>query len=70
MDRWRHSRYYSILLPLLEYDFNHSWVTVGDGRYGTDANALINLGVKKVHYSDISDKLLRIVNNKGFIKEF
>ena len=31
---------------------------------------MINLGVKKVHCSDISDKLLRIGNNKGFINEF
>lgn len=70
LDRWRHDRMYDSLKPLMDLDNTFSWLTVGDGRYGTDANALFRLGATKVMCTDISDKLLKIGNQKGFIKEF
>lgn len=70
IDRWRHDRMYNLLKPLVNYDTNLNWLTVGDGRYGTDANALLSLGVKNVMCSDISDKLLRIGNENGFINQY
>jgi len=70
IDRWRHYRMYKLLKPLINYDTNLNWVTVGDGRYGTDANALLSLGVKNVMCTDISDKLLRIGNENGFINQY
>ena len=46
MDRWRHDRMYKLMGQLIKYNKNFSWLTVGDGRYGTDANALLKLGAK------------------------
>lgn len=70
MDCWRHERMYKFLKPLINYDKNLNWLTVGDGRYGTDANALLRLGVKNVMCTDISDKLLQIGNKNGFINQY
>ena len=69
-DRWRHSRMYKLLLPLIKGYENENWLTVGDGRFGTDANALIAMGVREVHCSDISDKLLKIGAREGFINDY
>ena len=69
-DRWRHNRMYALLSPLIKADLNASWLTVGDGRYGTDANALLRMNLRNIHCSDISDKLLKIGAEQGFIKEF
>nr|WP_255537971.1 class I SAM-dependent methyltransferase [Polynucleobacter sp. 15G-AUS-farblos] len=51
-------------------DPDASWITIGDGRYGTDAHYLLSAGAKRVHCSDISDTLLKIGNEVGFIQEF
>ena len=41
IDAWRHKRMYDNLLPLIKnYPFS-KWLTIGDGRYGTDANYLL-----------------------------
>lgn len=70
LDRWRHNRMYSQLEQLINFEKNMSWLTVGDGRYGTDANALLNLGATNVMCTDISDTLLKIGYENGFIKKF
>lgn len=70
LDRWRHDQMYDLLKPMIDLDHTLSWLTVGDGRYGTDANALFRLGANKVMCTDISDRLLKIGNKKGFIKDF
>ena len=70
MDRWRHDRMYKLMGPLIKYNKNFSWLTVGDGRYGTDANALLKLGAKNVMCTDISDKLLKIGSERGFINQY
>ena len=67
LDKWRHERMLKKILPFVDED--SEWVTIGDGRFGTDANFIIRNG-GKAHATDISDKLLKIGNNKGFIKEF
>ena len=54
INTWRHDRMYKLLKTLINYDTNLNWLTVGDGRYGTDANALLSLGVKNVMCTDIS----------------
>lgn len=46
-----------------------SWLTIGDGRFGTDAHFIITQG-GQAHASDISDKLLKIGNQAGFINSF
>lgn len=55
--------------PLIESDPNTSWLTIGDGRYGSDAYYLIRKGLK-VMATDISDAALKIGFEKGFINEY
>jgi ubiquinone/menaquinone biosynthesis C-methylase UbiE len=70
LDRWRHNRMYSTLKPIIEDNPEASWLTVGDGRFGTDAHNIIEMGAKSVHASDISDTLLKVGNEKGFIQSY
>ena len=46
-----------------------SWLTIGDGRYGTDAHYIISEG-GIAHATDISDRLLKIGSKAGFIGPF
>ncbi len=68
LDRWRHERMLKLLDPILR-DKTLKWLTIGDGRYGTDANYILEKGCD-VHATDISDKLLKIGSEKGFIKSY
>jgi ubiquinone/menaquinone biosynthesis C-methylase UbiE len=70
LDSWRHNRMYSLIEPIVRFDSAATWLTVGDGRFGTDAHALIEMGAENVHASDMSDALLKIGNEKGFIREY
>lgn len=70
LDAWRHQRMHTPLDVIVEHDNESSWLTVGDGRYGTDGNYLLEVGAKNVHCTDISDVMLRIGNEKGFIKDY
>ena len=45
------------------------WVTVGDGRYGTEVNYLISKGLDAL-VTDYSDKLLKIGYEIGFINKY
>ena len=67
LDRLRHRRMLSSINPLINGD--NKWLTIGDGRYGTDAHYIIEEG-DKAHASDISKKLLEIGNKIGFINEY
>lgn len=67
LDQWRHHRMLLPIKPLISRD--SSWLTVGDGRYGTDAHFIITQG-GMAHASDISDKLLKIGSEAGFIGSF
>jgi len=70
LDRWRHNRMYSLVSPIIKSEPEATWLTVGDGRYGTDAHALLTMGAENVHCSDISDTLLKIGHQKGFIRNY
>ena len=70
LDRWRHSRIYSLVEPIINFKNTFKWLTIGDGRFGTDANALLSLGADEVVCTDISDKLLKIGHEAGFIKNY
>lgn len=70
LDSWRHNRMRRFLKPFIDDNAKSSWLTIGDGRYGGDANYLIRNGAKNVHASDISDILLKIANKNSFIKRF
>ena len=67
LDYWRHSRMLGPVSALV--GTGEKWLTIGDGRYGTDANFLMSIG-GDAHASDISDQLLEVAHEKGFIKEF
>ncbi len=70
LDHWRHARLRAPLQAIVAANPAASWLTIGDGRYGTDAHHLLSLGAKSVHCTDISDTLLKIGAEKGFITAF
>jgi len=70
IDYWRHERMYKNLDPLIFSYPNASWLTIGDGRYGSDANYLLNNGLSNVLATDISDTYLQIAQKDGFITDF
>jgi ubiquinone/menaquinone biosynthesis C-methylase UbiE len=69
VDAWRHKRMYGALDSILKAEPHAKWLTVGDGRYGTDANYILNNGGDAVA-TDISDLLLKEAQVAGFITEF
>ena len=67
LDYWRHQR---MLKPIKAFiQRGDSWLTIGDGRYGTEANFLLSYGVNALA-TDLSDTLLKVGNKIGFIKDF
>ena len=70
IDYWRHLRMYKSIDPLIESYPDAKWLTVGDGRYGTDANYILGKGIKQVLASDISDTYLELAKVEGFITEY
>ena len=67
LDYWRHKRMLSKLKPFIKQ--GEKWLTLGDGRYGTEANFLISNGVEALA-TDYSDTLLKIGKEIGFINDF
>lgn len=69
VDAWRHFRMLSSIDPLLSSFPDDYWLTVGDGRYGSDAHYIENHDVQ-VLATDISDALLLKAKEEGFIKNY
>ena len=69
VDAWRHQRLYSNLDILLSEFPKASWLTVGDGRYGTDAHYIEGKGLD-VLATDIAEHNLRMAHEDGFISKF
>ena len=69
VDSWRHEHMYSLLNPIIEIYPDVTWLTVGDGRFGKDANYLKTKGLTVVA-SDISDLLLKEAKAMGYIDEY
>ena len=70
IDAWRHKRMYDSVLPLIKAYPLSQWLTIGDGRYGTDANYLIRNNVQNVLATSIVDTLLKKSKEDGFITEY
>ena len=70
LDFWRHFRKIENLKPLIDHSPNARWLTVGDGRFGTDAHNLKKIGAKKVHATDLYTILLKEGKNLNFIDEY
>ncbi len=68
-DLWRHTRMLSVLLPFLENQKNSSWLTVGDGRFGTSAMYIDRMGGKALA-SDIDLNLLQVAKENSMIRDF
>jgi len=64
LDYWRHERMINKVKPIINYNNKATWLTIGDGRYGSDGNILKNLGAKNISCSDISIKLLDLAKKK------
>lgn len=69
VDYWRHKRMRSAVIPLIDAFPGAKWLTVGDGRFGTDAHFLKKKGLMAMA-SDISDELLAIGKKNGFIDDY
>src|SRR5947207_1050171 len=69
VDAWQHQRMNSALNPLLVAYPEASWLTVGDGRYGSDAQYIRQRGIIVVA-TNISDLLLKEAKDLGLIDEY
>ena len=69
VDAWRHRRMLENLQPLLSQYPDASWLTVGDGKFGSDAFFLQSY-VADVLATSISSDTLEVAYNEGFIKKF
>lgn len=69
VDYWRHERMYNTLLPVCQSYPGTHWLTIGDGRYGTDAHYLMKQGLS-VLASDINVSSLHEAKKNGFINDY
>jgi len=69
INHWRFERIYKLVDPLLAQAPGANWLTVGDGRYGLDAQYLIAHGAQALP-TDISDMLLSEAKKAGLIDEY
>ena len=63
VDAWRHARMHRFLLPLIEGDAGATWMTVGDGNFGSDAHFLEQQGLD-VLATSLTDSSLKIAHAK------
>jgi ubiquinone/menaquinone biosynthesis C-methylase UbiE len=69
VDNWRHTRMLALTRPLWQAMPGSEWMTVGDGRYGSDAGYLHSQGVKVIATS-LTDDRLRYAHEQGYISAF
>ena len=67
LDYWRHERMLNLVKPFIKKD--EKWLTIGDGRYGSECAWLKRFGID-CHASDMHTNLLEIAQKKGFIDSF
>lgn len=68
-DLWRHLQMLSVLNPFLKHVPSASWLTVGDGRFGTSATYILRHGGKALA-SDLSTNLLEVAKKEKMITDF
>lgn len=69
VNAWRHRRMHEMLDPLIAVKPGATWLTVGDGSYGSDAYFLQQKGVD-VLASSLTDHSLRIAAEKGYLRKY
>ncbi len=67
LDYWRHNRILNLIRPILKQ--NERWLTIGDGRYGSEAAWLKRQDVI-CHSSDMHTNLLELAYKKGIVDSF
>ena len=67
LDYWRHNRMLSLLKPFMKK--NERWLTIGDGRYGSESAWLKRHGISS-HASDMHTSLLDLAYKKELIESF
>ena len=67
LDYWRHNRILNLIRPILKQ--NERWLTIGDGRYGSEAAWLKRHDVI-CHSSDMHTNLLELAYKKGIVDSF
>jgi len=69
VDPWLHNRKYERILPLIQSFPDATWLTIGDGHFGSDAYFLLTHGAKAIPFN-ISDSTLKIALERGNIPEY
>jgi len=69
IDAWRHRRMLALVDPLCRALPDSTWMTVGDGRYGSDAAYLQARGVR-VRATSLTDEKLQQAHAMGHIADF
>jgi SAM-dependent methyltransferase len=69
IDHWRHLRMQSLIKGLVLALPTARWMTVGDGRYGSDAAYLKSIGAD-VLATSLTDERLKIASEQGFIGRY
>jgi ubiquinone/menaquinone biosynthesis C-methylase UbiE len=69
IDAWRHRRMMEGALLVARQFAGSTWLTVGDGRFGSNAFFLQNHGFDVIATS-ISSHTLEVAHKKGFIKKY
>lgn len=69
IDNWRHTRMLDLTRPIWESFPGSQWITVGDGRYGSDAAYLHSHGVG-VTATSLTDERLKYAHEQGHIPAF
>jgi SAM-dependent methyltransferase len=69
IDNWHHERMLGSLAPLLKHARDTTWMTVGDGRFGSDANYLMG-HVAAATATSISGSTLALAKARDWITAF
>jgi SAM-dependent methyltransferase len=69
IDAWRHRRMLESTLPLLTEFPDADWLTVGDGKFGSDAAFLEGQGMNVIATS-ISSHTLEAAFSRGYIRQY
>lgn len=70
ISNWRHRNKLQVCKYLIQSDSDAKWLTVGDGRLGSDAKMLQDFGAKNVTASDLSEISLQAGLEKGYITKY
>jgi SAM-dependent methyltransferase len=69
INAWRHNRLRDSIIPLIDFYPNTKWITLGDGRFGSDAFYLQNKDLD-VLATSISDETISVAHKLGYIHKY